>query len=1110
MTSQLLMISTVTVLIACINTTNGLSAEPVFQRQMQTAQEFYDLLERINSVPATVQLPQLEAFVDSHSWFARSAHWLFERYIIDQDLERAAHFFAQLPDSGLAGRNKNWVLAKIHARNRRNDEASKVFTAALATDSPTPELLLDYVVFDSRTLRKCADPDFLSELPIGNEALDVLMALWLYVNRRWQPAIASFNGLSPQFQNNPTVLYSWGNSLDQFGQGRSGRAKWERGLEVARALCDLEFECKFLIALGNTSASLEASLSRLDSSYTIARRIGDLRWLEYIAGNRGIRYSRQGHFSLADSLFREAIDVGRLMQSTWRMSLWYPRLGNLLVQQERFDEALKAYDEGASLARESGNTEILIRCLIREGEMYGLLGKDELARRVLIEARKKAHDRGEHRLEVEAHTELAHLDLAMGRYEDVRRIYYQYLEIPPTTRDDLEYHAWWRIQTGRAYLAEDRHSAARPEFQLAVSLADSAKAHYYTALSLLHLAEIDLAENDPAGAHQHLNQCQAVAEETELQSVLPAIFALRGDAYQKQGESEKALRQYRNAVNLVEQTRENLASEASKLGYFGDKSNIYDKLVECYRKIYVASDNAAYQDSLYLYMEMKRARTLRELRAGNGHDTGDSESDFRRDKLLQASKRLKSQQRYLRDYGELLTKQEMDSVLVQVQTARLSLIAQRLRLTQDASVGSDELRANLPSLKKLRSTLKANQSAAVFYHFSEHPFALAITGEATAVVSLPTTIAKLDSSIQALLNPFHGVTQDAAEAVFKADLAHELYQALLAPIEEAVALPENLLISPDAHLANLPFELLLTAKPERSDYTTTDPATYSDDFLIQRYAIGYVPNASFLVDTDLRTTAQNVLVFADPFDEAPMTDGRLVASLRTGWNFDPLVYSSKEASGIKDVHAQTTIFRRADATKQTLFQEAPRHDVVHFATHAFVDTTHDAFSGLVLSTSDDKEDDGILMGYEIADMELQADLVALSACETGRGKVVPGEGVLGLPRLFLGAGANTVLMTHWKVDDRFAADLMVDFYDHYLKQGLPKARALAAAKRRVLNTPLESGAANYRHPFYWASFAMYGEPGFRKQGQATEFVIAVATILLVLLLAGLRSRITRA
>ena len=120
------------------------------------------------------------------------------------------------------------------------------------------------------------------------------------------------------------------------------------------------------------------------------------------------------------------------------------------------------------------------------------------------------------------------------------------------------------------------------------------------------------------------------------------------------------------------------------------------------------------------------------------------------------------------------------------------------------------------------------------------------------------------------------------------------------------------------------------------------------------------------------------------------------------------------------------------------------------------------------------------------------------------------KGVLGLPRLFLSAGANTVLMTHWKVDDKFAADLMVDFYDHYLKQGLPKVFALAEAKRRVLNSPSKPGETNYHHPFYWASFAMYGEPGFRKTGHVTELVIAALSILLIsLLLVGLKNRMKR-
>jgi CHAT domain-containing protein len=142
-----------------------------------------------------------------------------------------------------------------------------------------------------------------------------------------------------------------------------------------------------------------------------------------------------------------------------------------------------------------------------------------------------------------------------------------------------------------------------------------------------------------------------------------------------------------------------------------------------------------------------------------------------------------------------------------------------------------------------------------------------------------------------------------------------------------------------------------------------------------------------------------------------------------------------------------------------------------------VDSTFDAFSGLVFALGNDSTDDGVLMGYEISELDLSCDLVTLSACETGRGKMVRGEGVMGLPRQFLAAGAKTVLMTLWKVDDRFTSQLMPEFYQLLLQEKMHKSEALLQAKQKMLGDTSDSQGLYYQHPFYWASFVMYGDPG---------------------------------
>jgi CHAT domain-containing protein len=155
-----------------------------------------------------------------------------------------------------------------------------------------------------------------------------------------------------------------------------------------------------------------------------------------------------------------------------------------------------------------------------------------------------------------------------------------------------------------------------------------------------------------------------------------------------------------------------------------------------------------------------------------------------------------------------------------------------------------------------------------------------------------------------------------------------------------------------------------------------------------------------------------------------------------------------------------------------------------------------------LAAGNDSTDDGMLMGYEIADLNLHCELMTLSACETGRGEVVQGEGVLGLPRLFLGAGAKSVLMTLWKVDDKFTSELMPAFYDNLLKRKLSKADALSAAKRTMLDRPDLEGQGYYQHPFYWASFALFGDAGGIKSSTRSVPGYQLALGLLILGLFG--------
>ncbi|MFQ5752449.1 MAG: CHAT domain-containing protein [bacterium] len=453
---------------------------------------------------------------------------------------------------------------------------------------------------------------------------------------------------------------------------------------------------------------------------------------------------------------------------------------------------------------------------------------------------------------------------------------------------------------------------------------------------------------------------------------------------------------------------------------------------------------------------------------------------------------------------------QVQQLQAQLEAARYELLSQRLRLFDETRSNKLNQPEQVHPLSIVRKNLRQAQLGLLYYHISDDAsFVLVAAEDSIKIVRLQVSPSSLVSAIDSLISPLHNVREDSVlYTPFKAAAAHELYQQLVKPAEDAFDLPERLLIVPDLALMNLPFEMLLVEKPAKAEYTPMDSPTYANHFLQNRYTFVYSPSTSLLQDSPKPISHHpNVMVFANPFGKTfDSTTQEKQLTLRTGWRFEPLIFAKSEANGIKAVYEKTRIYEGENATKERFFKAASNQRVLHFATHAFADTTFDAFSGLVLAVSNDSTDDGMLMGYEISDLNLNCDLVTLSACETGRGKLVAGEGVLGLPRLFLGTGANTVLMTQWKVDDKFASELMPEFYKYYLKEGHSKIDALGEAKRNVLQRQDKGATGYYQHPFYWASFTLYGDPGRERKPTLWPKVAIISAVLILILTATFYKR----
>jgi CHAT domain-containing protein len=390
-----------------------------------------------------------------------------------------------------------------------------------------------------------------------------------------------------------------------------------------------------------------------------------------------------------------------------------------------------------------------------------------------------------------------------------------------------------------------------------------------------------------------------------------------------------------------------------------------------------------------------------------------------------------------------------------------------------------------------------DQTVLLSYSLAEpESFLFAVSRNDFQVKRLPSE-ATLNQGVQKLLAAITDKNNLAPEQYRRE--AALLSRQLLQPISRMLAGRKALVIVPDGALHRLPFEVLF--QPGIAAHGDLRRLPY----LIRQFAISYAPSASVLAElqNEPREMApKSFIAFGDPVYDARAEAANASTLRATGaggrLSFQPLPYSHTEIDGIAQLFARDDreLFFGEAATEENVKtpERLSRYRMVHFSTHGYVNEARPRFSGLVLSLPANipltalssqsatrnpgvpsgaaplgwsaQSEDGVLSAYEIFNLKLKADLVVLSACDTGLGKEVKGEGLMSLTRAFMYAGSPSVVVSLWNVNDETAADLMIRFYRH-LQSGMSKSEALRQAQ---LETIHDNG-----FPFFWAPFVLIGK-----------------------------------
>ena len=419
---------------------------------------------------------------------------------------------------------------------------------------------------------------------------------------------------------------------------------------------------------------------------------------------------------------------------------------------------------------------------------------------------------------------------------------------------------------------------------------------------------------------------------------------------------------------------------------------------------------------------------------------------------------------------------ETDTNLLRVNTLLLDLRTRYTNLTLQFETNYPtyyRLKYDLStvSLPYVQDTLLTKNQSLLEYFVGDSSIYLFVVRPDTFIIKEVKRDFPLDDWIEQFrqgLYGFHGAEKNLKHDTLYArtlrqylEFGPKLYQKLIAPV--AQYLTEQVVLVPDGPLGYLPFNALLSSPPKDRNNFKTYP------YLLNKYQFSYTYSATLL--RDMRDKKHHHPASKELAAFAPFYTGdTLVFKDSYGYvsrnGFDPLPFTKAEVGEARKAMGGDIISGPA-ATEERFTSIAGNYRILHLATHGRADNRVGDYAYLAFSEIKDSLENELLYVKDLYNLELNADLVVLSACETGIGKLQRGEGIISLARAFAYAGAKSIVTTLWSVNDQSTAELMRYFYRE-LKKGETKDAALRAAQ-------LEYISKNAKHPYFWAAFIPIGD-----------------------------------
>ena len=925
-----------------------------------------------------------------------------------------------------------------------------------------------------------------------------------------------------------TQLYNQGTAEAK----KSAIVKYEEALKLYREAGDRRGEADTLIKIGIVYSELgekQKALEYLGQSLPLDRATGDREQEATTIHNLGSVYSDLGEQQKALEYYSQSLPVFRAVGNRSREAITLNNIGGVYSDLGEQQKALEYYSQSLPLRRAVGDRSGEAATLTSIGSVYSELGEKQKALEYYSQSLSLIRAVGDHVGEAATLTSIGNVYSALGEKQKALEYYSQSLPLSRAVGNRREEAATLTnignvySELGEQQKALEYYSQSLPLFRAVghrggeastltniggvySALGEKQKALEYYSQSLPVFRAVGdrsgeaVTLNNIGGVYSDLGEQQKALE--YYSQSLPLSRAtgdrsgeannLSNIAYEKreQGNLTEALTNIEASIKIIESLRTKIASPELRTSYFATVQNYYQFYIDLLMQLHKTQPRSGYDTKALEASERSRARSLLELLFESNANIREGISPD----LLQQEKRLQQQL-------DAIEKQRIEAVsspnpnptkIGEIDKQRLALLEQYQQIQTRIRTASPRYAALTQpqplTLPEIQKQILDENTILLQYSLGElRSYLWVVTSTGLTSYELPKradieTAAK--NFLEAITSPIQrNIPQQVAQA--SANLGQVILQPAAAQLGN-----KRLLIVPDGVLHYTPFQALTL--DQTAGQNTNVP-------LIAEHEIITLPSASTLAILrqnygDRKPPSQTLAILADPVfspnDErikgkiTQATTEKLEAnnlglnrSLRASnrqWPPERLPFTRQEAQTISSLFpsASTRQILDFDASRTTATEGSlANYQIVHFATHGITNTENPELSGIVMSMVDDKGNliNGFLRLTDIFNLKLAANLVVLSACQSGMGQNIKGEGMVGLTRGFMYAGAQRVAVSLWSVDDEGTAVLMQKFYQKMLQQKLAPAAALRAAQMEMMQQE------KWKSPYYWAAFTLQGE-----------------------------------